>query len=145
MQPKGAGAGRPIVRILVAEDNEVGRKVMEKMLGRYGRCDLVENGRQAIDTFATALRKGELYDLIFLDIMMPELDGKVALREIRALEREHGVGGRRKSTIFMLTALSDSRSVLESFALRCDGYIIKPVDRRKLEAQLAAAGVLAGL
>ncbi len=133
------------VKILVAEDDPVSRKIMAKMLSKYGQCDVTEDGQLAVNAFQEALGDGKPYQLIFLDIMMPNMDGKEALCRIRALEGDSGVEGNQRSTIFMLTALSDSRSVKEAFELQCDGYIVKPVDRKKLEHQLSAIGAWASV
>lgn len=132
------------MKLLVAEDDVVSRKMMCRMLSKYGECDVAENGQAAIDLFRESLDKKEPYRLVFLDIMMPDVDGKEALRAIRNMEEEFGITQDKRSSVFMLTALSDSRIVKEAFQLQCDGYIVKPVDRKKLEYQLSAIGAWAG-
>ena len=118
----GEFAGRTI-RVLVAEDNVVNRKVAILMLGTLGiRPDVAANGREAIEMFEMTP-----YDLIFMDCQMPELDGYAASREIRSRER-HG----RQVTIVAMTA-----EVMEGTRELCieagmDDYISKPVQRDQM-------------
>jgi len=90
------------------------------------------NGKEAITAFLSAHDNGELYDLICLDIMMPEMDGQKTLKEIRRIEEEkdiHGLGGVK---VIMCTALDDRSNVMEAFKSQCDGYVTKPIDKQKL-------------
>ena len=67
------------MRILLAEDNFVTRKLMVAILSQYGECDVAVDGMEAVDAFLMALEDGKPYDLICLDIMMPVMDGFQAL------------------------------------------------------------------
>ena len=63
------------MRILIAEDDLVSRKFLFKFLSRYGECDLVVDGLEALDAFLISIKDDRHYDLICLDIMMPKVDG----------------------------------------------------------------------
>ena len=76
-----------------------------------------------------SLEQNQLYDLICLDIMMPDMDGQQALKEIRALEEADGRVGAK---VLMTTSLQDKRNVITAFREQCDGYLIKPVKKTKL-------------
>ena len=120
------------MRILIAEDEKTSRELIGKILRPYGQCDLVENGTQAVEAFMLAWHEGPKYDLICLDIMMPEVDGHSALQGIRKMEDSEGVLIGNGVKIIMVTALSDKDNVFTAFKGLCDAYIVKPIDKAKL-------------
>jgi signal transduction histidine kinase/ActR/RegA family two-component response regulator len=121
------GQGQPL-RVLVAEDNAVNRRIADAILHRFG-CEVVHaiNGREAVDRHA-----GDTFDLILMDCQMPEMDGYAATEEIR--RREAGV---RRTPIVAMTA-----SVLTVERQRCrecgmDDFLAKPWQPAELGAILA--------
>lgn len=106
------------------------------MLSELGECDVAAKGDEALDAYVEAQQRGKPYDLICLDIMLPNLSGQEILREIRRHEEAHGIGGLDRVKIIMTTGLSDPQTVLESFREGCEGYIIKPVDKGQLLKQI---------
>jgi two-component system, chemotaxis family, chemotaxis protein CheY len=119
------------MRILIAEDDLASRKFMYKFLLPYGECDVTVDGREAIDAFMMAWDENKPYDLICLDIMMPNLDGKKALKAIREIEIQKGVEAAKRVKVIMTTALDDTKNVYESFDTGCEGYATKPIDTKK--------------
>jgi CheY-like chemotaxis protein len=115
------------LRVLVAEDNPVNRKVAVLILGRLGILpDLASNGRQAVEMFETAP-----YDVVFMDCQMPELDGYAACREIRNRE----LPGQRAPIVAMTAdAMEGSRELC--IAAGMDDYISKPVKPGDLRGAL---------
>jgi CheY-like chemotaxis protein len=107
------------LRVLVAEDNAVNRKVTEHLLQRRGHEPvMVTNGREAVDAIAAGP-----YDLVLMDLQMPEMDGFEATVAIRTLQRATG----SRTPIVALTA-----HAMEGDRQRCldadmDGYVSKPV------------------
>jgi two-component system chemotaxis response regulator CheY len=130
--------GRP--RILIMEDDPVSGRLMQKYLDPYGDCTLVVDGRAAIDIFEQAVLSGDIYHLLILDIMVPEIHGKDVLKRIREIESQHGIPAARRSRAIMTTALSDTGNVVESFKSLCDAYLVKPIDRKVLIDELAGLG-----
>ncbi len=121
-------------RILMAEDNEINAMIAEEILRDKGaEVETVENGRLAVECFAK--HPAGYYDVILMDIQMPELDGRSATREIRALPREDA----GKQLIFGLSA--DAFVEDERLSLDCgmNGHIGKPVDFDALEKRIGAA------
>ncbi|MDA8427601.1 MAG: response regulator transcription factor [Treponema sp.] len=112
--------------ILIADDEERMRRLVGDYLRREG-CSIVEaaDGREAISRFAS--RPG--IDLAIIDVMMPNLDGWVALRELKA---------RSSIPVLMLTAKSEEEDELFGFGLGADEYIRKPVSPRVLVARVKA-------
>jgi two-component system chemotaxis response regulator CheY len=82
------------------------------------------------------LKAGEPYDLICLDIVMPEMDGQEALKEIRCLEKKAGITGSDFTKIIMTTALADKTNVVEATLQGCDYFLVKPIQKAKLQEQL---------
>ncbi len=121
------------MRILVVDDEPYNRMLLQQMLKPVGECDLAIDGREAVEAFMMALDEGQPYDLILLDIMMPEMNGQDALKSIRAYEQEQGVAGGNETVIFMTTALDTETQVVEAFFKgRCTDYLTKPIQREVL-------------
>ena len=89
-----------------------------------------------------ALGEGRPYDLVCMDILMPEMDGHQAAREIRSLERMNGPHSSR-ARIVMITASPDAENVNQSLREHCDAYLLKPVDIRRLRRELQSFGLAA--
>ena len=87
---------------------------------------------EAVEAFQTALAGGKNYDLICMDIMMPEMDGREAVRQIRAFEEERGIRSPYGATIFMTTTVQEIREVFQCFRELCDAYLLKPIDLGRL-------------
>ena len=124
------------MKTLIAEDDFTSRVVLHEMLRSFGPTHVAVNGKEAVAAAASAIKTGDPYDLICLDIMMPEMDGQHALHEIRSLEEAAGVGVGEGVRIIMTTALSDGQNVMEAFRETCDGYLVKPIDKAKLVEHL---------
>ncbi|MCE5229368.1 response regulator [bacterium] len=120
------------MKTLIVEDEFTSRLLLQKMLERYGECHIAVNGREAIEAIHAALDNEAPYDLVCLDIMMPEMDGQETLRQIRAIEESTGIGGLDGVKVIMTTALGDKDNIMESFREQCDGYIVKPIEKAKL-------------
>jgi two-component system chemotaxis response regulator CheY len=119
-------------RVLLVEDDFTSRLMLHTFLSRYGDCHVAVNGREAVEAFAAALKQGRRYDLICMDIMMPEMDGREAVRRVRALEHEHGILSTQGAKIVMTTAVDDIKEVSRCYGELCDGYLTKPIDLAKL-------------
>ena len=124
------------MRILIAEDDLAGRKVLQKYLSKYGECDIAVDGLEALDTFLTALSENKPYQLICLDIMMPKLDGLKVLKAIRDIEKQKEINEASRVKIIMTTALNDRKTVMESYDSGCEAYAWKPIDLAKLKEVL---------
>jgi len=138
---KSASAVRP-KRILLAEDDLTSRIIMQKALFMYGECHTAVNGKEAVAAFQLALDQGQPYDLIFMDIMMPEMDGREAVRQVRAVEESRGVLSSSGVKIIMITALDDVKNVSACFRELCDAYLTKPVDLARLRECIQVNGLV---
>lgn len=132
-------------KILIVEDSDLQADMLESILDDLGLKNVTraENGVQAVDYFAGALQSGAGYHLVFLDIVMPEMDGQEALKRMRALENGAGVGDSDKTTIIMLTSLGSPQDMLTALLEGdCTDYIVKPVESGNIKAMLARYGVV---
>ena len=131
------------MKVLIVEDDFVSRKILQKMLGHYGECDIAVNGEEAIQAFSISLEGDSTYDLICMDIMMPGMDGQQALQKIRDMEREKGVAETAWVKVIMTTALDDPRNVVESlYKGGAASYVVKPIDKAKLLEEVKKLGLL---
>lgn len=118
------------LRILLAEDSPANQMVATALLRRLGhRVDAVENGLEAVEAV-----RSTGYDLVLMDMMMPEMDGLAAARAIRALP-----GPESRVRIVALTANAFASDEEECIAAGMDGFVTKPVTRDKLAVAVAAA------
>lgn len=130
------------MRILVVEDDFISRRLLCRYLEAYGECDVAVNGKEAVAAVRQALDAKENYDLICLDIMMPEMGGQEALTKVREMEEEHGVCLGDGSKIIMTTAMEDSKNVRSAFKSLADGYVVKPIEKKKFIATLQDIGLV---
>ncbi|WP_243545963.1 response regulator [Pseudodesulfovibrio tunisiensis] len=101
------------MRILIVEDEFTSRKLLTALLADYGECDTASDGVECVDRFREALVKGSPYDLVCMDIMMPNKDGHQALKEIRELEQEFECKPSDEAKVIMVTALNDPKTVVK--------------------------------
>lgn len=131
------------MRILLLEDDLMSRILLQKILSEFGEVMAVVNGAEAIQAYKAALTSGMKYDLICLDIMVPEIDGQAVLYHIRELEEKLGRDRLNdRSTIVMITALNDKNNLMTAFNHQCEGYILKPFSKEKIEESLSELGLI---
>ncbi len=129
------------MRVLVVEDDFISRRLLCRYLQAHAECDVAVNGNEAVGAFKQSLTTGQRYDLVCLDIMMPGMDGQETLKRLRALEQEHGVAEAARSRVIMTTALEDNDNVMSAFDNACDGYVVKPIEKRKFLQTLQEIGL----
>ncbi len=120
------------MKILIVEDDPTSRNVLQRLIASYGEADVAENGKEAVVAFTKAIDAGDPYELICLDIMLPEMDGQEVLREIRRIEEEKGIAGIEGVRVIMTTALNDAKSIMTAYNSQCEGYLVKPIVKEKL-------------
>jgi two-component system chemotaxis response regulator CheY len=130
------------MKCLIVEDDSAACKLLQTYLSDYCDCFIAVNGHEAVESFREALKQGQPYDLICLDIMMPEMDGHDALKAIRRIEKEQGIIGLDGVKVVMITALDDSKNVMGAFKTGCESYIVKPVKKEKLFEEIEKLGLI---
>lgn len=128
------------MRILIADDDFVNRRFLEKVLSCYGEVIAVDNGMSAVDEATNAMEERQLFDLICLDIMMTKLDGYKTLEAIREAEAKYSVEKEERSKVIMISALDEV--VLDNIQVCSDyeAYICKPIILEKFDMLLEKLG-----
>lgn len=128
------------MKFLIVDDDLINRKLLSALLKPYGDCDIAVNGKEAVDKVEEALKAQSAFDVVFLDIMMPEMNGHESLQAIRKLESDQGLPLGSGCKIVMVTALGDSRNVLSAFSEGAEYYLVKPIQQKKLFELLEEMG-----
>lgn len=132
------------MRVLIAEDDFVSRRYLSQFMKGFGDVDIAVDGAEAVDAFIMAVRNGEYYDLVCLDIMMPNMNGIEALQAIRAVEEGSRLGKGQVCKIIMMSALNEKKYVQRASEMGCNGYANKPVSLNKLMEVMKRMGLPVG-
>lgn len=137
--------GRPL-KILIAEDDFTARSILMQFLSEFGDCHIAKDGLEAIRAFTQAYEPNppEPYDLICMDMMMPNIDGAVAARTIREIERSKGVAGPEFETaIVFASAVTDPATIIKAcYECGANYYFVKPLDFKQMRKQLKKLGLI---
>jgi len=144
IEPAEASSNRTTgsgLSILVAEDNEINALLARALLVKLGhRPTMAGSGSAAVDCWRAARAAGAPFDRVLMDLHMPGMDGLQATQRIRAIEAEDGAP---RTPIIALTANASAEDREASLAAGMDDFLIKPLDRDRLAAALAAPGAAA--
>ncbi|MBF0184546.1 MAG: response regulator [Magnetococcales bacterium] len=133
------------MRILIADDEPTNRLLLQQLLKAVAQCDPVADGREAVDFFKAAFDSELRYDLVLMDVMMPEMNGHDALASIRMFEELRGVTRDNEAVIILVTAIDAGDDAVAAFsiAFRTD-YLQKPVLKENLFRKLREHQLLPG-
>jgi putative nucleotidyltransferase with HDIG domain len=129
------------MKIMVVDDEMVSRTKLKLIMENFGECQEVDNGKDAVDLFDKAHQQGQPFDLIMLDIDMPEMDGVEVLSEMIEAEIKLEILKKHKAKILMVTSFTDKDRVVSCIQSGCDDYIAKPFDLNVIGKKLAKLGV----
>ncbi|MCG8334751.1 MAG: response regulator [Proteobacteria bacterium] len=130
------------MKILIVDDDLANCQLIKHLLASFCEPDIVTNGEKAVNAFLEAHKSKAPYDVIFLDIMMPEKDGHQVLQEIRDWEAKnlkYGEG-EGESKIVMVSALDSKDHILSSFKEGCEFFLVKPISKSKVLNVMAEMG-----
>lgn len=98
------------MKSLVVDDDNTSNFIYQTLLSKFGPCDALSNGLDAIEAYKASIDRGQPYDLIVIDIMMPEMSGYELLKNIRVLEMERQIQFPFCVKIILTTALDDEEN-----------------------------------
>ena len=131
------------MRILVVDDDSPSRRMLEKYLEPWGDVDAVGDAMACIEAFRNAIEGGDPYGIVFLDIVMPGMNGHEALRELRATEEDWKVKAQDETRIIMTSILEDPHTVIKAYNEGgATSYLVKPISRKNIDDELSRLGYL---
>ena len=131
------------MRVLIIDDDAVSRGYLERILSGKASAVAVHCGQEGLKAFEAALWNGQPFDAVLMDICMPGMDGHQTLENIRNLERQYGRAASSQASVFVISALDDSRNVNRAFFQGgAVSYLVKPVTPASLLAELGKFGLL---
>jgi PAS domain S-box-containing protein len=135
-EPTHETSAKQGLSILVAEDNEINALLARALLEKLGhRPAMADSGAAAVECWRAARDAGTPFDRVLMDVHMPGIDGLEATRRIRAIEAEENTA---RTRIVALTANASAEDRDACLAAGMDGFLVKPFDRERLNAALAA-------
>lgn len=129
-----------VMKTLIVEDDFVPRLVLQRALETFGTVDAATNATEGLAAFNFALQQGRPYQLVCLDIDMPDASGLDVLKEMRHQEVERQVPDELRARVLMTSGHSEADQVRTAFFNRSDGFLVKPIDFEKLKAKLKSFG-----
>ncbi|WP_319779512.1 response regulator [Maridesulfovibrio sp.] len=129
------------MRVLIVDDDFYCRNMLHEIMKPYAQCDIAVNGEEAVFAFKRGLESGNTYDLVCLDLVMPEMDGQQALREIRSIEKDFKINDDSGVKVIVTTMLDDRKETHDAFFLGgATSYLVKPIEEDKLVKELKNLG-----
>lgn len=129
----------PQLKCLIVDDDELGRELIIHYLDGVASCDTAVNGSQALQMFSAALDGGSPYDLIILDLLMPEMDGYATGTAIRHVERERGISVTSGVNIIVVSSVNSPKEIIQAYlSAQSAAHLTKPVRPDKLRKTLVA-------
>jgi two-component system chemotaxis response regulator CheY len=131
------------VKSLVVEDEFAPRLVLQRFLNVHGPCEVATTAAEALAAVRLALEQKTPYQVICLDIELPDGSGQEVLKQIRRLEAEFTVPDELHTRVLMTSGHSEAEQVKASFYNGSDGFLVKPVDPQRLQRKLCELGLIA--
>ena len=130
------------MKTLLVDDNQIARLILNRFLSPFAQCDEAVTGEEGIEMFKQALASDKPYDLVVLDVIMPNKDGLEALHEMRQAERKTEVSA-KPAAIMLATALTDPWKHLPAMSKDLSvATLTKPIFRNELMGKLKTMGLL---
>ncbi|MCO4781098.1 MAG: response regulator [Candidatus Cloacimonetes bacterium] len=126
------------MKILIVDDEEFICEILTEFLSDYGEATIVTEGTKAIPTYKEAIEKNEPFDLVYLDVMMPDISGLEILKQIQANEIDKSED--EKTKIIMITSSYDPDNFFDSYRGGCQVFLTKPIRQNIIKEKLAQLG-----
>ena len=130
------------MKSLVVDDVRPNCRVMQAVLAKYGSCDAASNGRECVETFHKAWQDGAPYQAIFLDMVLPDMDGFKVLEVLRKIETAMKVATEQRAHVFFVSSHDPEAYVDKLQGLQYDGWITKPISLNTVTEKLRRSGLI---
>jgi len=130
------------MRILIVDDDAPNRKLLKDIVSKLGECDAAEGGQEALSEFKKAWEEWRPFNLIFLDVLMPDMDGRQVLLKIREIEKDKKISEQHQVRVIMVTGLSEEETVMDCLRNGCDEFIVKPIDIQLVFEKIKNLGLM---
>lgn len=131
-------------RFLLVDDDPVSLQKLKIILSELGECETATSGNEAVGYFVRNFNANTPFDLVALDIGLPDVKGTDVLMRLRQFEQSFA-GKSKRAKIIMITSHSDRESVQKSLKNGCNGYLVKPFNEDRIYDKLAELGWVVGL
>ena len=128
------------MKSLIVEDDFTTRRLMQIYLAGFGECAVAINGVEAVNAIEQGIMSNDPYDLVCMDIKMPQMDGQEALKLIRQMEKENGVDPADSVKVIVTTATEQHENRKSAIENECAVYLIKPIRKADLVAEVEKLG-----
>ena len=134
------------LRFLIVEDDVVAREFLKSFLSKFGKCDTVKDGLEAVLAFSESYHEEPPvpYDLVCIDINMPRMSGLLCSRTIRGIEQEQNPSSNfPKTQIIITSAVNDTSYILKACnESGADHYFVKPLDLTRITNKMVKFGLI---
>jgi putative nucleotidyltransferase with HDIG domain len=132
------------LRSLIIDNDEAARTTLKMMLQGLSECEEAQDRETALNLFQDSFAKGLPFDLITLDIGMPDVGGCLIINEIRSIEDEQRVAEERRACIFVITAQFGRQLETDCLMQGCNDVVIKPFETKLLLEKLVQFELISG-
>jgi len=131
------------MKFLFVDDDDSILLFLGECLSPYALCVSARNGAEAVSAFDLAMAGGDPFTVVFMDILMPDMDGNRVVRQLRQMEEQRGVPESGRFKLVMISVCTDTKNVNESFFDgMADAYIPKPLHPETLLRELRKLGMI---
>ncbi len=131
------------MKILIIDDDASSRQMFRAYFEQFGQCDTSSQGYDGITAYKNAINQGQAYDLVVIDIILPDLSGDKIMEIIRTEEDLHKISDLSRSKIVLTTSLDDeiNRQIAEKLTKGLETYYVKSFAVEGLSEKLAELGI----
>lgn len=130
------------MRALLVEDSASTRKLLKTVISPYAEVVEAENGRTAVELYRAAVESADPFNYVFLDLVMPEMDGIEVLSAIRDDEETRQVPPDERAQVIVVSGHTEGDNIYDAYIRDCAAFLVKPIEREKLLREMRRIGLV---